>query len=56
MRDIDRLIEFIQECDRIPPVHKRVLINRIESPPTREELDRAAAEVRAESAPAGGDA
>jgi hypothetical protein len=45
VRDIDRIIRAIEEDDRIPPVHKRVLINRIEPPPTREELDRAQAEV-----------
>lgn len=45
MRDIDRIIRAVEEDNRIPPVHKRVLINRIEPEPTRAELDRAAAEV-----------
>lgn len=42
MRDIDRVIEFIRRDSRIPPVHKQVLIDRIEQPPTRQELDAAA--------------
>ena len=45
MRDIDRIIRAVEEDDRIPPVHKRVLINRIELLPTQAELDQAAAEV-----------
>lgn len=48
MRDIDRIIRAVEEDDRIPPAHKRVLINRIEPMPTREELDRAKAEVYGE--------
>ena len=45
MRDIDRIIKFVEDDDRIPPVHKRVLINRIEPEPTRAELDRAKVDV-----------
>lgn len=45
MRDIDWIIQAIEQDGRIPPVHKRVLINRIEPVPTRDELDRARAEV-----------
>jgi hypothetical protein len=38
MRDIDRVIQFIRDDDGIPPIHKQVLIARIEVPPTPNEL------------------
>ncbi len=38
MRDIDRVIEFVQEYYRLSPVHKQVLISRIELEPTEEEI------------------
>jgi len=41
MRDIDRIIQFVRDDDRIPPVHRQVLITRIERPPTQHELDAA---------------
>jgi hypothetical protein len=51
-RDIDRIIEYVRNLDRwfIPPVHRQVIINRIEGdgPPTDEELARAKAQVDAE--------
>ncbi len=40
-RDIDRLIEFINDADWLPPVHKHVLIARVEKPPTDEEIQQA---------------
>lgn len=44
-RDVDRIIEFVNEITDIPPVYKRVLVNRIDPPPTQEELERARLEV-----------
>jgi hypothetical protein len=41
MRDVDRIIAAVEADSAISPVQKRVLINRIDPPPTREELDRA---------------
>lgn len=41
MRDIDRIIEAVREHPYISPVHKQVLINRIEPNPTHEEIERA---------------
>ncbi len=42
MRDIDRLMDHVRECEYIRgPVIKQAIINRLEDPPTREELDRA---------------
>ena len=43
MRDIDVVIEAVRNHPNIPPVHKQVLISRIEVRPTRAELDAAAA-------------
>lgn len=40
-RDVDRIIEYVRSVDYIPPVLKQVLVNRIDPPPTRDELDRA---------------
>jgi hypothetical protein len=46
MRDIDRLLDYVRDLDWLPPVHRQVVINRIDAgPPTQEELDRAAAQV-----------
>jgi hypothetical protein len=45
-RDIDRLLDYVRDLDWLPPVHRQVVINRIDAgPPTQEELDRAAAQV-----------
>lgn len=44
-RDVDRIIRAVEEDDRIPPVHRRVLINRIEMYPNQAELDLARAQV-----------
>ncbi len=44
-RDIDRLLEHINGLEWLPPIHRQVLINRIEPPPTQGELDCAAAQV-----------
>lgn len=42
-RDIDRILDYVRNADYIPPVHRQVIVNRIEGdgPPTREELNRA---------------
>lgn len=45
MRHIDEILEAVRNHPHIPPVHKQVLISRIEPEPTREELDRASAQV-----------
>lgn len=39
MRYIDDIIRVVNEHPYISPTHKKVLINRIEKEPTREELD-----------------
>lgn len=39
MRDIDEIIEYINQMDRLSAVHKRVLINRIEMFPTEQEIE-----------------
>lgn len=46
-RDIDRIIKYVREQSYIPPVHRQVIIDRIEGngEPSREELDIAAAKV-----------
>ncbi len=55
MRDIDRLIDYVKDSEWFPPVHRQVLINRIEVPPTADELERAAAQVYPVLASAGKD-
>lgn len=42
-RDVDTVINFIRQQSYIPPVHKQVMISRLDTPPTREELDEAKA-------------
>jgi hypothetical protein len=44
-RDIDRVIEYVNGLLELPPVMKRVIINRLNDPPTPEELERAKQEV-----------
>lgn len=46
-RDVDRVIDFIRSRDEIPPVHRQVMIDRVEGsgPPSDAELERAAAKV-----------
>lgn len=46
-RDVDRVIDFIRAQDFIPPVHRQVMVDRIEGAgePSQAELDRAAAKV-----------
>lgn len=38
-RDIDRLIEYVDTCDWLPPVHREVVKARLEAEPTKEELE-----------------
>lgn len=45
MRWIDDIIKAVREHPHISPVHKQVLINRIEPKPTAEEIERARLEV-----------
>jgi hypothetical protein len=49
MRDIDAILDAVRREDRIPPVIKQVLINRIEPRPTPEEIERARQQVYPES-------
>lgn len=42
-RDVDTIIEFIKTQKYIPPVHRQVIISRLETAPTQEELDVAKA-------------
>jgi hypothetical protein len=47
-RDIDRVIEYVRELERerfLPPIMAQVIVNRLDPPPSPEELDRAKAEV-----------
>lgn len=44
-RDIDQVINYIREITYIPPVMKQVIINRLDVPPTKAELEQAAKEV-----------
>ncbi len=48
-RDIDRIIDYVRNLPAgfISPVHRQVIINRIEGDgePSREELDRAGEQV-----------
>lgn len=41
MRDVDEIMQKIREHPRIPPVHKQVMLARLDPPPTQEELDAA---------------
>lgn len=45
MRYIDDIIHAVKEHPGIAPIHKQVIIDRIEKPPTHEELEVAAAKV-----------
>jgi hypothetical protein len=40
-RDVDWVIEFIDSSDRVHPVVKRALVNRLAAPLKRDEIDRA---------------
>jgi hypothetical protein len=40
-RDIDRIIDFIREDSRIPPIIKIVLENRLDYEPSKYELETA---------------
>lgn len=42
-RDVDTVIAFIRNQSYIPPVHRQVMVNRLENPPSKEELDEAKA-------------
>jgi hypothetical protein len=55
VRDIDAILEAVRREDRIPPIIKQVLINRIEPRPTPEEIERARQQVYPELAAAAGE-
>ena len=44
-RDVDRIIDYVNRQTDIPPVHRQVMVNRLDPAPTQEELDRASAQV-----------
>jgi hypothetical protein len=46
MRDVDWVIEYTARCERINPVVKQVLLNRLIVPMSREEIDRARYQLR----------
>lgn len=51
-RSIDRLLDYVRDLEWMPPIHRQVVINRIDAgEPTREELDRAKAQVYPEDKP-----
>jgi hypothetical protein len=46
VRTVDRLIDYICEAEWLgSPTQRQVMINRLEAPPTREELDKAKAQL-----------
>jgi hypothetical protein len=48
VRDIDEIIAAVNRHPYISPIHKRVLVNRIEPNPTHEEIERARRELAEE--------
>lgn len=44
-RDVDTIIEFIKTQKYIPPVHRQVMVNRLQNAPSTEELEAAKAQV-----------
>lgn len=42
-RDVDTVIAFINNQSYIPPIHRQVMVNRLENPPSQRELDEAKA-------------
>lgn len=44
-RDVDRVIDYIKTIDDIPPVHRQIMINRLDPPPSKEELALACEQV-----------
>lgn len=44
-RTIDDVIDYVRHFDRLPPVMKQVVINRLDPEPTEEEIERAARQV-----------
>jgi hypothetical protein len=49
-RDVDRVIDYIRNLERerfLPPVMAQVMVDRLNSPPTDEEIERASRTVRA---------
>jgi len=50
VRDIDRIIQLVREEEQIAPIHRQVIITRIEKLPTQEEIAAARSIVYPESA------
>lgn len=44
-RDVDAIIDYVKRQTHIPPIHRQILINRIDPEPTLEEIDRASDQV-----------
>jgi len=44
-RDVDRVMDYVHHMLDVPPVHRQVMLNRLDPPPTQEELDRAREQV-----------
>lgn len=40
-RDVDRVLDFIRTQAYIPPIHRQVMLDRLEKPPTNLELEAA---------------
>lgn len=40
-RDVDVIIAHIKSLNHIPPIHRQVMANRLDPPPTQAELDEA---------------
>jgi hypothetical protein len=48
-RDVDRVIQYVRDLERervLPPVMAQVMVDRLDHPPTGDEIEAAAAKVR----------
>jgi hypothetical protein len=51
-RDVDRVIDYVRELERehfLPPVMAQVMVDRLDTPPTNEEVERARVKVNEQS-------
>jgi hypothetical protein len=51
-RDVDRVIDYVRELERehfLPPVMAQVMVDRLDTPPTSEEVERARVKVNEQS-------
>lgn len=44
-RDIDTIINYVKGLDYIPPVMKQVIVNRLDPPPSKTEIETAKEQV-----------